>query len=58
MCNNYGIIAKPKTSHNPQANSIIEPIHKMVNDMLRVLEKENLEEDNHFDFFSSLLHGA
>ena len=35
MCNNYGIIAKPTTSHNPQANSIIERVHKVVNEMLR-----------------------
>ena len=44
MCNNYGIIAKPTTSHNPQANSIIERIHKVVNEMLRsfYLEKEKL----------------
>jgi hypothetical protein len=43
MCNNYGIIAKPTTSHNLQANSIIERIHKVVNDMLRSfgLEKKN-----------------
>jgi transposase InsO family protein len=53
MCNNYGIIAKPTTSHNPQANSIIERIHNVVNDMLRSfdLEKENLEEDNPLEYF-------
>jgi transposase InsO family protein len=28
MCENYGIKAKPTTSHNPQANAIIERIHK------------------------------
>jgi hypothetical protein len=43
MCDNYGIITKPTGSHNPQANSIIEQIHKVVNDMLRSvdLEKES-----------------
>jgi hypothetical protein len=53
MCNNYGIIAKPTNSHNPQANSIIEPVHKVVNEMLRSfdLDKETLEEDNPFDYF-------
>jgi transposase InsO family protein len=53
MCNNYDIIAKPTTSHNPQTNSIIEQIHKVVNDMLKSfdLEEENLEEDNPFDYF-------
>jgi hypothetical protein len=53
MYNNYCIIAKPTTSHNPQANSVIERIHKVVNDMLRSfdLEEEMLEEDNPFDYF-------
>ena len=53
MCENYGIKAKPTTSHNPQANAIIERVHKVVNDMLRSfdLENENLEEDNPFDYF-------
>jgi transposase InsO family protein len=53
MCDNYGIKAKPTTSHNPQANAIIEQVHKVVNNMLRSfdLEKENLEEDNPFDYF-------
>jgi transposase InsO family protein len=48
MCENYGIKAKPTTSHNPQANAIIEQVHKVVNDTLRSfdLENENLEEDN------------
>jgi transposase InsO family protein len=35
MCENCGIKAKPTTSHNPQANAIIERVHKVVNDMLR-----------------------
>ena len=53
MCNNYGIIANPITSHNPQANSIIERINKVVNDTLRLfdLEKENLEDDKPFEYF-------
>jgi transposase InsO family protein len=53
MCENYGIKAKPTTSHNPQANAIIEQVHKVVNNMLRSfdLEKENLEEDNPFEYF-------
>ena len=51
ICENYGIKAKPTTSHNPQANAIIERVHKVVNNMLRSfdLEKENLEEDNPFE---------
>jgi transposase InsO family protein len=54
MCDNYGIKAKPTTSHNPQANAIIEQVHKVVNNMIRsfdFLEKENLKEDHQFDYF-------
>jgi hypothetical protein len=42
---------------NPQANAIIERVHKVVNDMLRSFDlennHENLEEqgDNPFDYF-------
>jgi transposase InsO family protein len=57
MCDNYGIKAKPTTSHNPQANAIIERVHKVVIDMLRSFDlennHENLEEkeDNSYDYF-------
>jgi transposase InsO family protein len=57
MCDNYGIKAKPTTSHNPQVNAIIERVHKVVNDVLRSFDlennHENLEEqeDNSFDYF-------
>jgi hypothetical protein len=53
MCEKYGNKAKPTTNHNPQANTIIERVHQVVNDMLRSfdLENENLEEDNPFDYF-------
>jgi hypothetical protein len=30
ICNNYGIKAKPTMNHNPQANAIIERVHKVV----------------------------
>jgi hypothetical protein len=59
MCvnDNYGIKAKPTTSHNhiAQANAIIEQVHKVVNDMLRSFDLENNhetleeQEDNPFD---------
>jgi hypothetical protein len=45
------------TTINPQANAIIERVHKVVNDMLRSFglenNHENLEEqeDNPFDYF-------
>jgi transposase InsO family protein len=44
MCDNHGIKAKPTTTHNPQANAIIERVHKVVNDMLRSFDLENNHE--------------
>jgi hypothetical protein len=44
------------TTYHPQANAIIERVHKVVNDMLRSFDlennHENLEdqEDNRFDY--------
>jgi hypothetical protein len=37
MCDNYGIQGKPTTSHDPQANAIIEQVHKVVSNMLRYI---------------------
>jgi hypothetical protein len=63
MCvqDNYGIKAKPAliTTHHPQANAIIERVHKVVNEMLRSFDLENEinhenlkeHEDNSFDYF-------
>jgi transposase InsO family protein len=59
MCklDNYGIKAKPTTSHNPQTNAIIERVNKVVYDMLRSFDFENNhenlqeQEDNPFDYF-------
>jgi hypothetical protein len=57
MCNKNGIKTKPTTSHNPQANAIVERVHKVFNDMLRSFDlennHENLEEqvDDPFDDF-------
>jgi hypothetical protein len=43
------------TTYHPQANAIIERVHKVVNDMLGSFDLENnhvnLEEDNPFDYF-------
>jgi hypothetical protein len=45
------------TTYHPQANAIIEQVHKVVNDMLRSFDlennHENIEEqqDNPFDYF-------
>jgi hypothetical protein len=43
MCDNYGINSNQLqlTTINPQANAIIEQIHKVVNDMLRSFDLEN-----------------
>jgi hypothetical protein len=60
MKDNYGIKAKPTTSHNhshAQTNAIIERVHKVVNDMLSSFDLENNhenieeQEDNPFDYF-------
>jgi hypothetical protein len=45
MQDNYGIKDKPTTSHNPQANAIIERVHKVVNDMPRSFDLENNHEN-------------
>jgi hypothetical protein len=43
------------TTSDPQANAIVERVHKVVNDMLKSFDlennHENLEEDNPFDYF-------
>jgi hypothetical protein len=45
------------TTYHPQANAIIERVHKVVNDMLRSFDFENNHEnletkgDNPFDYF-------
>ncbi len=56
MRKNYGIKAPPTTSHNPQANAIIERVQNEVNDMLRSfdLDTEELEVDYPFDSFLQL----
>ena len=53
---NYGLGPGMKTitSHNPQANSMIERIHQVLNDMLRTKEMEETEIDPDFPFDSIL----
>ena len=40
---------KRSTTHNPQANSVVERVHQMLNDMLRTEEwkKENWTKTTH-----------
>ena len=45
MCENYGIKAKPTTSHNPKASAIIKASTHSCD-----LENENSDEDNPFDY--------
>ena len=42
---------KPITTHNPQANAIVERIHQVLNDMIQTyeLEETELDETNPFD---------
>jgi hypothetical protein len=50
MCvqGNYGINPNQQvTTNRPQANAIMERVHKVVNDMLRSFDLEN----NPFDYF-------
>jgi hypothetical protein len=59
--NNTIMALKPNqlqvTTINPQANSIIERVHKIVNDMLKSFDLENNhenldeQEDNQFNYF-------
>jgi mannose/cellobiose epimerase-like protein (N-acyl-D-glucosamine 2-epimerase family) len=57
MCENYGINTKPMKVQNPQANAIIDQVHKVINNMFRShdLEKENLEKDNPFEYCSLII---
>ena len=43
LCSNYGMTQRPTTSHNPQANSIIERVHQVLGNMLRTFELEERE---------------
>ena len=46
MCHNdYGIKTKPITTRNPQANSIIERVHKTIGDMIRSAQPQELGDD-------------
>jgi hypothetical protein len=61
MCDTKIMALKPNqlqvTTYNPQANAIIERVHKVVNDMLRSFDLENNHEnveeheDNPFDYY-------
>jgi RNase H-like domain found in reverse transcriptase/Integrase zinc binding domain len=39
----YGILRKPITTRNPQANSIIERVHQTIGNMIRTMQPQNLD---------------
>ena len=42
----YGIKKKPITKRNPQANAVLERIHQTLGNILRTLDKNNLDEED------------
>jgi transposase InsO family protein len=44
--NDYGIKRKGTTVQNPQANEILERVHKTIGNVIRTISKENLDEEN------------
>ena len=51
----YGIKKKPITKRNPQANAIIERIHQTLGNILRTMDRENVDEE---DPWSGVLSAA
>ena len=47
MCKqDYGVKRKPITTRNPQANSIIERVHKTIGDMIRTMQVQNMDDED------------
>jgi hypothetical protein len=57
MCDNLGTKCRPTTSCNPQVNSIVERIHKVMGNMLITFELEERELDPD-DPWKALLQGC
>ena len=51
----YGIKRKPITKRNPQANAIIERIHQTLGNIIRTLDKDNVDDE---DPWSGILAAA
>jgi hypothetical protein len=53
LCDSYGLVRKPTTIKNPQANAINERIHQVIGNMLRTsgIEGSDLDENDPFDEF-------
>ncbi len=45
----YGVKKKPITARNPQANAIIERVHKTIGDMIRTMQLQDMEEEDPID---------
>ena len=45
----YGVMTKPITARNPQANSIIERVHQTIGNMIRTFELQNSEDTESLD---------
>ena len=48
IINYYGIMAKPITSRNPQANVILERVHQTIGNILCTFKVQNMEQDDEF----------
>ena len=46
-CKNYDVTPKPTTSYNPQSNGIIERVHQVLGNSLRMFELEKQELDKY-----------
>ena len=51
ITNAYGIMVKPITSRNPQANVILERLHQTISNILRTFKEQNmvLDDENLWD---------
>ena len=62
LCANMGMTPKRENSWNPQSNSILERIHQVLSDGLRVYDLENIdidpEDDDPFDEYLSAVSYA
>jgi hypothetical protein len=48
MLDEYGVKKKPITTRNPQANAIVERVHKVIGNIIRTFELQDnyLDEDD------------
>ena len=51
IINDYGIMVKPITSRNPQANAILERVHQTIGNILHTFKVQNmvLDDENPWD---------